>query len=179
MANHIMLDLENLDFTHTSVILTFGAVKFDPFAWDEDPHDPIYFKLDIDSQIAMGRTISDSTLEWWQKQPAEIFEEAMSDDGRIPLDDFLKELNRYRVGASKIWAQGPLFDIDILENLYKMRGTPVPWMYYDIRDSRTVFDMGDDSAKTTNKVAHNALADAFAQACAVRDIYRQLRVQPK
>ena len=174
-----MLDTETLDFTHTSLVLTFGAVKFDPHDWEKDPWDPIYFRLDIDEQTAMGRTISESTMEWWGKQPKEAFDEAFAEDDRISLDQFIKELNRYRVGAAKIWAQGPLFDIDILENMYKMKGQPVPWMYYDIRDSRTVMDMGNSDAKTSNSNAHNSLADAYCQACAVRDIYRELRVQPK
>jgi len=176
---HIMLDLETLDVTPEAVILTLGAVKFDPYNVDEDPHTPFYIRFNVDEQTALGRTIDPSTLDWWAKQPAEVFEEAMSEEDRVGLDDATIQLNKYVANATKIWAQGPLFDIAMLESLYKMIGKPCPWSYYNVRDSRTVFDMGDDSLKKDNKTAHNALADAYAQATAVQSIYRQLRVVKK
>jgi hypothetical protein len=95
------------------------------------------------------------------------------------MDDLTVQLNRYIVGADRIWAQGPLFDIMILENFYKMLGKPAPWQYWQIRDSRTIFDLGDDSAKTNNAGAHNALADSFCQAKAVQNIFKALGVKKK
>lgn len=179
MTTAIMLDLETLDITHSAVILTMGAVKFDPYNPAEEPHSPIYLRLNIEEQLEKGRTVGDGTMEWWGKQPIEIFDEAMDPTDRISIEDFLTQLSKYRVGADKIWAQGVLFDIDILENLYRSSGQPVPWMYYDIRDSRTVMDMGDATAKTSNTIAHNALADAYCQAVAVQTIYDQCGVTEK
>jgi exodeoxyribonuclease VIII len=95
------------------------------------------------------------------------------------MDEATNQLSRYIVGINKIWAQGTMFDIGILEHLYKMIGKPVPWAYWQIRDSRTVGDMGDYSVKTDNKAAHNALADAYSQAKGVQSIYKQLGVKKK
>jgi len=39
--------------------------------------------------------------------------------------------------------------------------------------------MGDDSAKKGNGDAHNALSDAYCQAVAVQQIYKQLGVVKK
>jgi len=178
MTTHCMIDLETLGVGADCVVLTLGAVKFDPFDL-QDPHTPLYFKLDVDTQTALGRTIDQGTLEWWGKQSAESQLEAMGDEGRIDLEDAISQLNKYLVGVDKIWAQGPLFDINILVDLYKDLEQPVPWQYWQIRDSRTVFDMGDDSAKTGNKAAHNALADAYSQAVSVQQVYKQCGVKRK
>lgn len=174
----VMLDIETLGFQQNCVVLTLGAVKFDPYS-DDEPSQPLYFRINVDEQTELGRVIDESTMTWWAMQPLEVFEEAMSEDDRISMDEATNQLNKYLVGVNKIWAQGPLFDICIMENFYKMIGKPVPWQYYNIRDSRTLFDLGDDSAKKTNKSAHNALADAFAQAVSVQKIYSDLGVKRK
>ena len=174
----IMIDLETLATGNDAVVLTLGAVKFDPHT-NQDPYDPLYFKIEIDEQTALGRVIDPNTVEWWSKQPQEAQDEAFAEDGRISMDEATNQLSRFIVGSNKIWAQGTMFDIGILENFYKMIGKPAPWAYWQIRDSRTVGDMGDYSAKTDNKVAHNALADAYSQAKGVQSIYKQLGVKKK
>lgn len=175
---HSMIDLETLGVTHDCVVLTLGAVKFDPFNTDEPTH-PLYLRLNVDQQSELDRAIDPNTIIWWSKQSEQAQNEAFSDDNRISVEDVIAELNRYLVGIDKVWAQGPMFDINILEHLYKMVGQPLPWQYWQIRDSRTVFDMGDDSAKTGNGDAHNALSDAYCQAKAVQNIYKELGVKPK
>lgn len=178
MATHVMLDIETMGFTHECVVLTLGAVKFDPYNL-QDPHTPLYFKIDVDEQTNLGRTVDTSTMDWWAKQPQAAQDEAFEEAGRISMNDATVQLNKYLVGIDKIWAQGPLFDICILEHLYKMIGKPVPWQYWQIRDSRTIGDMGDYSAKTGNKDAHNALADAYSQAQGVQRIFKELGVKVK
>ena len=178
MSTCVMLDSETLGTGPDAVILTIGAVKFDPYNLQE-PHTPLYFRIDVDEQTALGRTIDQSTLDWWSKQDPAIFEEAMADEDRIPLAQVIAQINKYVVGVDKIWAQGILFDIGMLENLYRQMKCPCPWNFWQIRDSRTIMDLGDDSAKTGNKSAHNALADAYSQAVAVQNIFKQLGVKQK
>lgn len=113
---HVMLDIETLATTPDAVVMSVGVVKFDPH--NGKPYSKTLWRPDIDEQTARDRHISDSTLEWWSKQPAHIQEDAFSDEGRIPVVEFMKELNRYCVGMEKIWCQGPQFDMLILENLY-------------------------------------------------------------
>lgn len=176
---HCMLDLETLGTGEDCVVLTFGAVKFDPYNYDNDPGQPLYLKINIEEQTESGRIVDPGTITWWSKQPQAAQDEAFGETGRISMNEFLTQINRYIVGCDKIWAQGPLFDIMILNHMYKQLGKPQPWQYWQIRDSRTIFDLGDDSAKTSNSDAHNALADAYSQAKAVQSIYHQLGVQKK
>jgi hypothetical protein len=159
-----MLDLETLSTRPDSVILTFGAIKFNPFLPDSEIENGIYIKPNVDEQISLQRHVDQGTLDWWSKQPAEIREEA-----RISLDQFTNELNKFVVGANRIWAQGPTFDIVILENLYRQLGKPVPWPYYVVRDSRTLLKaLNGDRSKNT--MLHNALADCVSQARAIQDV---------
>ena len=174
----IMLDLETCATGEDALVLTFGAVKFDPHG-NEEPHSPLYIRVDVEEQSERGRVVDPSTMDWWSKQPQAAQDEAFGEDGRVSMDEFTNQISRYIVGADKIWAQGPLFDILILQHMYKQLGKPCPWEYWRIRDSRTVGDMGDYSFKTDNNHAHNALADAYSQAKGVQAIYKQCGVKKK
>ena len=65
MATHGMIDLETLGVEPDSVIMTLGAVKFDPFS-DTEPHTPLYLRVDVEEQSEKyNRTIDENTLAWW------------------------------------------------------------------------------------------------------------------
>ena len=163
----IMLDIETLATSPDAVVLTFGAIKFDPFNPSIQMSAGIYFRIDVDEQIDLGRRVDEGTVAWWGTQSAEVREEALGETDRVSLEDFTKALNKFVVGATRIWAQGPVFDIVILENLYRQIGKPAPWQYYSIRDSRTLLKaLGDD--RKGGALLHNALADAVSQAEAVQ-----------
>ena len=49
MATHGMIDLETLGVEPDSVIITVGAIKFDPYS-DEEPHNGLYLRCDIEEQ---------------------------------------------------------------------------------------------------------------------------------
>ena len=163
----IMLDIETLATSPDAVVLTFGAIKFDPFNPSIQMSDGIYFRINVDEQIDLDRRVDEGTVAWWGTQSAEVREEALGETDRVSLEDFTKALNKFVVGATRIWAQGPVFDIVILENLYRQIGKPAPWQYYAIRDSRTLLKaLGDD--RKGGALLHNALADAVSQAGAVQ-----------
>jgi len=174
MATHAMIDLETLGTKPDCVILTLGAIKFNPFT-DQQPHSGIYQKIDIDEQDALGRTQDDSTIEWWGRQSESVQEEAFTEDGRITLERMTNEINKFLVGVDVVWAQGPAFDIVILENLYQQLNKPIPWNFWQIRDSRTLFSLlKKDPRKAIQQEAHNALADCYYQALSVQTAYKEL-----
>ena len=176
MATHAMIDLETLGTKPDCVILTLGAIKFDPFT-NEEPHSGLYQKLDIDEQDKLKRTQDESTIEWWGKQTQSVQEEAFSEEGRISLDQMTKEINKFLVGVDVVWAQGPAFDIVILENLYQQLGLPIPWNFWQIRDSRTLFSLLSKApGKAIQQEAHNALADCYYQALSVQTAYKELNL---
>jgi hypothetical protein len=173
---HAMIDLETLSTNPNAVILTIGGVKFDPYTHTE-PSQGLYFKVDVDSQTAMGRDVMQETMDWWTTQSKEIQEEAMSVENRIPLTEMTKRINKWSVGVDVFWCQGPLFDYAILQDIYKQLGNPVPWNFWQIRDSRTLFSLVPRDPNEIRKEAHNALADCYFQAKKVQKVFKQLGIK--
>jgi hypothetical protein len=175
----VMLDLETLSTRPEAVILTIGAVKFDPYSNHIDIENGLYHRIDVDEQTALNRHVQEETLNWWGKQDPEVMEEAMGEHNRVGLDDFCADLNRFLVGVENIWCQGPCFDIVILENLYRQLVKPTPWQFWQIRDSRTLFGTHGDPRDKNRKAAHNALMDCVYQAEGVQKIYSDLKLVKK
>jgi len=176
MATHATIDIETLGTSPDTVVLTIGGIKFDPME-DDGLHSQFYYRLDADEQIEMGRTVDEKTLEWWDKQDEEVKKEALETTGRVSTEQSLKALNKWLVGVDKIWCQGPVFDIGILENLYKQIGLHHNWPFYIIRDSRTLFSLMDkDPRKEIDFAAHNALADAIVQSLCIQKVYKKLNL---
>ena len=88
----------------------------------------------------------------------------------------IKTINIWSVGVDVFWCQGPLFDYAILQNLYKQLGQPVPWQYWQIRDSRTLFSLVPKTNEQRTGL-HNALADCYYQAKKVQTAYKQLGIK--
>ena len=171
-----MLDIETLATTPDAVVMSVGVVKFDPHTGT--PYNKTLWRPDIDEQTERDRHVSESTLEWWAKQPDHIQEDAFSDEGRIPVTEFMKELNRYCVGMDKIWCQGPQFDMLILENLYIQWGHHFGWQFWQVMDCRTLFQlMPVDPRKAIQQDLHSADADAYYQAIGVQQCYEHFGIQ--
>ena len=171
----VMLDIETLATSPDSVVLTFGAIKFDPFDNNKPMDQGLYMRFNLDEKIQFGRRVDEGTVAWWGTQSAEVREEALGENDRVSLEDFTKQLNKFVSSATRIWAQGPVFDIVILENLYRQLGKPAPWQYYTIRDSRTLLKaLGDD--REGGALLHNALADCVSQAEAVQSAVKRYKL---
>ena len=176
MTTHATIDIETLGISPDTVVLTIGGIKFDPME-DDGLHSEFYYRLNADEQIDMGRTVDEKTLEWWETQSEEVKAEALDTNDRIPVEETLKALNKWLVGVDKLWCQGPVFDIGILENLYKQIGLHHNWPFYIIRDSRTLFSLMDkDPRKEIDFAAHNALADAIVQSLCIQKVYKKLNL---
>lgn len=177
MANtDVMIDLETLDVLPTATILTIGAVKFDPFG--DEASDPkmekFYVKVDVDSCDKIGATVSTSTLDWWSKQSAAAQADAFDPEGRIDIHDAMTQLYKFCWGGKRVWSHGVGFDLIILENYFRKIEKAIPWSFWEMRDTRTLFDIGINPNRASI-TAHNALADAVDQAQGVQKIYRTLR----
>ena len=175
----VMLDLETLSTRPEAVILTIGAVKFDPYSDKMDIENGLYMRVSVDEQTAMNRHVMEDTLNWWAKQDPEVMEEALGDEGRVSIDSMCSNLNRFLVGVENIWCQGPCFDIVILENLYRQLVKPTPWQFWQIRDSRTLFGVHGDPREKGRAAAHNALMDCVYQAEGVQKVYNNLGLEKR
>ena len=173
---HAMIDLETLSTNPDATILTVGGVKFDPYT-NVEPAQGMYFRVDVDSQTEMGRDVMQDTLDWWGKQAEDVREEALGDNNRISLDQMIKTINKFAVGVDVFWCQGPLFDYAILQNFYAQMNVPVPWNFWQIRDSRTLGSLVPRDPNEKRTGLHNALEDCYFQAKKVQKVYKQLGIK--
>lgn len=180
MKNHLMIDLETLDTSPNASILTIGAVKFDPFGDElkDADMDSFYVRVDLDSCDRIGLTTNDDTIAWWAKQSKEAQDEAFSDGGRIDIVDAFNQLYKFAWGSTRVWSHGASFDIVICENVFKKIGKAVPWNFWNVRCTRTLFDIGINPNRPP-VLKHHALEDAWNQAVGVQNVYKTLRCSTK
>jgi len=167
-----MIDLEGLATGPDTTILTIAAQAFDPFGtgyYDQQ----YYARITLESQP--DRSIDQGTLEWWAIQPSAAKDEAFMEEGRIPLDVALDSLGKLIWHAKRVWAQGPTYDMNILEHAYKSYGKALPWQFYSVRDSRTVFSLWPELPKPPT--SHHALEDCRRQIDMLQATLRHLRVR--
>tara|TARA_B100001057_G_scaffold94174_1_gene90620 strand:+ start:3062 stop:3577 length:516 start_codon:yes stop_codon:yes gene_type:complete len=168
---HLMIDLETLATTPDAAILTIGACKFDPRSNDIDA--TFYERIQLDTQENYDRTINEDTLAWWSKQDKKVQEDAFGEgNDRIDLKDAMKKLYTFGLGTKNVWSHGSIFDVIIIENICQSFQQAVTWKFWEVRDTRTLFDIADVSIRIEGK--HNALTDAMAQAKAVQQCYKKL-----
>lgn len=179
---HIMLDLETLDSCPTAVVLSIGAVAFDPYSTALG--DRFYVELtdDIAAQQSRGRTISGGTVKWWMQQDVlatQVFATPpMEGVERVDTFDALDRFGRF-VAANgddevELWGNGADFDNIVLGSLYDAFGVRKPWSYRRNRCYRTMKNLGIGPRKAQimhEGVAHNALDDAITQARHLQEIF--------
>lgn len=170
----IMLDIETISTLPNAVILSLAAISFDPFDSSAAIAGRVW-NFDIEEQTAMGRHVDDDTLSWWAEQGPEAFDAAFGEHiERTPIATAMESFHKFVWNSKRIWAHGAVFDITILENLLRQLGRPSPWGFRDIRDTRTLFDLGIPY-EYNNPCKHDCLSDCVAQALAVQQIYDELK----
>lgn len=167
----LMIDLEGLATGPDTCILTIAAQSFDPFGQGHFGKS-YYARVTLESQP--DRAIDQGTIEWWATQPAIVRDEAFNEQDRIPLDQALDELGKLIWNSTRIWAQGPTYDMNILEHAYKSYNKPLPWKYYMVRDSRTVFSLWPD--QPIPPTSHHALEDCRRQIGMLQNTLKYLNV---
>jgi len=177
MANDIMIDLETLDNRPEAVVLTIGAVRFDPKG------SGIVEKLELrptieDQTEIYKRTISEDTIQWWAQQSPEALEEALGDQGRQPFGECMEALYKFCWNRRAVWSNGATFDIVMMEHAWRQTSTrvvPIPWQFWTIRDTRTIYEVTNVKLQSGgHTTSHKAVEDAERQAIVVQEAYMKL-----
>ncbi len=176
MLSDIMIDLETLATSPNASVLTIGAVRFDPFnnEIDNPTCEKFYVKVDLDSCDALGLEVSEDTLSWWSQQSKEAQEEAFSTEGRIEIREAFNQLYKFCWGAKRVWSHGASFDTVICENIFRKLGKAIPWSFWEVRCTRTLFDIGINPERPP-VLKHHALEDAWNQTVGVQNVFQRLR----
>ncbi len=172
MNSSVMIDIETAGTNKDACILTIAAHMFDPFS-DSISEKHLYKRVNIDSQT--DRSIDDSTIEWWSKQPKASLFEAFEAPNRFDLQPVLEELSRFIFHCDFIWANGVTFDMNILEDAYRSYKMPLPWKYSRVRDCRTVYSLYPNLERLP--ASHNSLEDCQRQIVLLQKTFKFLNIK--
>jgi hypothetical protein len=164
---NVMVDLETLGQTPGCVILSIGAVGFDPSGLGKE----FYAVVSTADCKKAGLFTDPDTIEWWDKQsPAAQEVRRQADDRKqsMPLKTALDGFNMFLQGFApntKIWGNGSDFDNAILASAYRAAGRQLGWKFWNNRCFRTVKNMAPKSIEPAREgTYHHALDDAKHQA---------------
>jgi hypothetical protein len=161
-----MLDIETFGTSPGSVIRSIGAATFELTG---EIGKTFYVNVDKQSCLSAGLVVDPKTEQWWAEQSASAQKAFLVDPK--PLKEALQMFRAWFLeqNAPTIWSQGANFDPPLLEAAYKTCGIEAPWRFYNVRDTRTVYDVfGFDTRDLMRtRVHHNALDDTIHQVALV------------
>ena len=155
-----MFDIETLGIESTTVVLSAAIIHFDPevdtnISFKELVQRGLLVKFDAKDQVKrLNRTMTKSTLDWWNKQGEhqqklsfvpDASRDMISENG---IEAIRKYINQYHRGADPqtltIWARGSLDQMAIDSLALKAEVEPIaPFNRW--RDVRTAIDLMTDS----------------------------------
>jgi hypothetical protein len=99
----------------------------------------------------------------------------MGDRDRIPFKECMEKLYQFCWNRKAVWSHGAIFDINIAENAFRQLDMRIPWSFWNVRDTRTLYDVTGVSLKDGGHVTtHKAVEDAERQAIVVQRAYTRL-----
>lgn len=147
-----MLDTETLAVRPNAVMRCISIVGF-----EDEGHDTIETLLprtltvwlNAEEQFAMGRTIDEDTVKFWEKQlklGGAATEQATRIlngwyEGDMACRDAMEILAAYirDIGyTGKVYSRGSNFDFPIIESIHDMLGMPLPFKTWDATCSRSI-----------------------------------------
>lgn len=173
---HIMLDLETWGTSPGSALRSIGAVVFD--ITTKTFGATFYRNIDKDSCVINGLTVDPQTVEWWARQ-SRAAAHALETDQKL-LIEVVREFHDWfrSAGGKYIWCHGANFDEPLWTAAARAVDQTVPWKFWDVRCTRTVYAIADFDPRSVprNGTFHNALDDAAYQSLCVQQAIAKLRV---
>lgn len=164
----VMIDVETLSTMPNAVIATIAAIKFTRGS-REPPVDRFYERIDL--RFLDGFHVCNDTLTWIGRQSYDVQNEILGTDGvkRIELKTALTRFKEW-IGSEfvYVWSHGSMFDIVILEHAFRKCDIAHPWKFWNVRDTRTIYDVGKIKL---DRNSHNAIADCENQIRALQEFF--------
>lgn len=167
----VMIDIETLSTKNNASILTIGAIKFsrNNNLPDIENCSKFYRRISKDSCDIIGLHTDPNTIDWWNSQSEEAKHEIFTHENRISLKQALEEFSEWFSNSKCIWSNGSVFDITIMTNAYELCNIEPPWKFWNIRDVRTICDIGKVNLKNIpNHNHHNAISDCYIQIIGIK-----------
>lgn len=173
----VMLDLETLSLSPRAVVVSIGAVYFDPAS--DHLGAPFSLRLgNLREQTERGRDIDPDTITWWMSQSPEAQRQTFLEGTQVNTAAALSSFADYigREGKDvRVWGNGAAFDNVVMKSLYKDFGIPLPWSYKNDRCFRTLASLTTAVTVPHAGVPHKALDDAITQARHAQCVFMRLK----
>lgn len=160
MTTHLMIDIETLGTRPGAIVLSAALVRFSDEA-------SCTVNFSTTDQALLGLQEDASTRAWWGTQGAEAWRLATENPAGLGVAlDYLRQWIAWAApnGDALIWCHGASFDAPILEELYRRLAQEAPWKFWQVRDTRTLYDLASvDLQGFAVPPPHVALNDALAQ----------------
>ena len=181
-----MVDIETLSTNTNAVILSIGAIKFDPqriSSEEELSKHSFYMNVDRNDCAFHGLHTSSETVTWWEQQSKEANNALLTDPQPLTfaLTRFMQFMHA-EPRINKLWANSPSFDCIILREAFNAVNIMWPFPFWQDRDVRTIKDMAFPNGDAPNFIlgtAHNALDDCIGQARCVQACHHIIGQIPK
>jgi exodeoxyribonuclease VIII len=177
--NDVMIDMETKGTRVGCVVLSLGAVFWDPITGRLG--EQFEAVINIGSCRALGLHEDPETAAWWDKQSPEA-RQILADVETAPmglgevLDTFTDWLRDHgNLHSVKVWGNGADFDPAILIHLYAITRKMQPWSYNNSRCFRTLKNIAQAEEPLRIGTHHNALDDARHQAVWAGRLFAALR----
>lgn len=181
----VMIDIETLGTGGDAAVVQIAAVLFEPVFGGKvrDGNQRFNCLVDPSDAISLGANVTMSTLKWWMDQDKEtqrIFDWNHEDNANVPkasteqallwLCEWLPEATDHQWNQVRVWANGIVFDLGILQRHFERFGIIQPWTYNAAMDMRTVLKLtgGWPKIDETGFTKHNALDDCMMQIAALQ-----------
>lgn len=171
--NDVMLDLETMGTRPGSVIVSIGAIEFDPKSARLGR--PFYQTCSIASAVDVGLAMDPATVTWWLEQSEPARNELI--DAKGDLKSSLIAFSHWlgQCGENvRVWGCGSDFDNILLAEAYHRVSRPVPWKFWNNRCYRTMKSLHHNIKLEREGTHHNALDDAIHQAKHLQKIFREI-----
>lgn len=177
---HVMVDCETWGTAPVSALRSIAAVTFDPCGDECFAEDVFYCNIDRASCEAAGLNVDPETERWWSEQAQEARDALLHDPWTLSYAASMFDAWWTGKQATHLWCNGACFDEPILRVAFGVIGRRIPWKFWNVRDTRTIWDIGGVNPKNVPRegAAHNALADARHQAKCVTMAYVKLKLGP-
>lgn len=179
--NNYMLDFETLDTTSSACVIGVACVRFVPLSGKII--EKFSSKINLQSCLDLGGTISQDTLKWWlerEKESFDYFKDAICAN-HPHIGSVFANLRGFmhKIGQDKplMWCNGASFDFPLIIHWFNKVNLDHKWYSHgNENDCRTYFSMNKEYRKrnTMETVKHDPLPDCLFQIHVVGEILRDI-----
>ena len=173
----VMIDIETAGNGPRAAVVAIAAVLFDPMRGEELSY---FYERVLPSNAQKHGDVDIDTMLFWAMQNDSVRDAAFGGQMKLPrvLHLFQVWWAENATNVDRVWANGPSFDLVILENAFQAVGKQHPWDFRSARCCRTICDLAYPCISRNDFVRgerHNALADARHQADYVSAMWHRLK----